>query len=926
MIEKISGISVQGRCFSSLTSFEFFPSDDFRLSLIYGANGSGKSTISAAFNALGDEQRSDLRVKLRGFQNEDIDIIPDNIFVFDENYIDSNVKIDGDGLGSIVLLGEQVDLQSEINASESKIREETAKLGALKSTRDLYYLSTNLLSPQYHWEQLKTILRGSSEWARIDSEIKGNRQNSSVTDAVIREICSMTVSKSIEQLRSEFAETKSLMDRVDAPNPLYSREVPQIAVDGDIEDKLSDILALKLEEPVLTERERLILTMVNGGYQQQVENSKAYFSKATGHFCPYCYQEVSEEYRNGLTESINRVLNKDVDLHKEQLSAFRLDILPDSYEQYSALDAQLVVSLKKAIQKYNDIAKAYTDAIQSKIHNIYTPTILKNMGMTSALSLVSELLFQLEEKRKKFVYEISQRSQLQDDLIRINKEIAHLFCLDVYKSFLKQQEEQTKANRIYLQQAEVVRQQEGLLSELKQRKENLILAIDCINSALSFVFFSKNRLSIEFRDGKYYLKSNGCDVKPKNVSQGERNIIALCYFFVQITSNQELSKLYAKEQLLVIDDPVSSFDFENKVGVLSLLRRELKKVIFGNSNSKVVLLSHDLTTIFDLQKALDEICKASKADAKISGTNYSWKELYDYELRPFTKKRSEYAHLLNDVFAYANGEENDNVIAIGNKMRRVLEAFSTFCYRKNIEDVSCDRAILVQLDKHSDYFENRMYRLVLHGESHFEEQIYNFHDAGNFYEFISEDEKRHTARDILCFMYLLNQQHIKAYLPSSEREITKWCEDILKDNTTNIDVPSKRSDQVTVKRKIVKLYDLPISAGSGIIIFDDLSCENYPTELEECDFALRILGDSMEPDILNGSVVLLKKQETLEAGEIGAFFYNGEVYCKKLGQSGRKIQLVSINSKYPPLIVNEDEDLKCYGKVIGIENMGTNEP
>ena len=50
------------------------------------------------------------------------------------------------------------------------------------------------------------------------------------------------------------------------------------------------------------------------------------------------------------------------------------------------------------------------------------------------------------------------------------------------------------------------------------------------------------------------------------MSLGERNIIALCYFFTQILSNQDIGKLYQDEELVVIDDPISSFDFENKVG------------------------------------------------------------------------------------------------------------------------------------------------------------------------------------------------------------------------------------------------------------------------------------------------------------------------------------------------------------------------
>ncbi len=45
-------------------------------------------------------------------------------------------------------------------------------------------------------------------------------------------------------------------------------------------------------------------------------------------------------------------------------------------------------------------------------------------------------------------------------------------------------------------------------------------------------------------DNKYYLKSKGVDVRPKDVSLGERNIIGLCYFFTDIMSNQDIRDLY----------------------------------------------------------------------------------------------------------------------------------------------------------------------------------------------------------------------------------------------------------------------------------------------------------------------------------------------------------------------------------------------
>lgn len=55
MIEKIKGITIQGRCFSNSTTLALYPNPNDRISVIYGKNGSGKSTISTGFHNLTSE-------------------------------------------------------------------------------------------------------------------------------------------------------------------------------------------------------------------------------------------------------------------------------------------------------------------------------------------------------------------------------------------------------------------------------------------------------------------------------------------------------------------------------------------------------------------------------------------------------------------------------------------------------------------------------------------------------------------------------------------------------------------------------------------------------------------------------------------------------------------------------------------------------
>ena len=117
MIEKVKGILINGRCFAKETPLSFFPGENDRIAIVYGKNGSGKSTISDGFSQIASGVFSEeLSASLIDRSDNAIALAAESkIFVFNEKYIDENVKIDADGLGTIILLGGQVDLQADID-------------------------------------------------------------------------------------------------------------------------------------------------------------------------------------------------------------------------------------------------------------------------------------------------------------------------------------------------------------------------------------------------------------------------------------------------------------------------------------------------------------------------------------------------------------------------------------------------------------------------------------------------------------------------------------------------------------------------------------------------------------------------------------------------------------------------------------------
>lgn len=110
-----------------------------------------------------------------------------------------------------------------------------------------------------------------------------------------------------------------------------------------------------------------------------------------------------------------------------------------------------------------------------------------------------------------------------------------------------------------------------------------------------------------------------------------------------------------------------------------------------------------------------------------------------------------------------------------------------------------------------------------------------------------------------------------------------------------------------------------VSAGKGAYISDEppevleIDAETYP----KADMAITIKGDSMQPKYNDGNIILVHKQPCLENGQIGIFRLNNEGYIKEYHvDEDNKITLVSLNPKYPPIPVNENDDFAIEGLVL----------
>ena len=108
---------------------------------------------------------------------------------------------------------------------------------------------------------------------------------------------------------------------------------------------------------------------------------------------------------------------------------------------------------------------------------------------------------------------------------------------------------------------------------------------------------------------------------------------------------------------------------------------------------------------------------------------------------------------------------------------------------------------------------------------------------------------------------------------------------------------------------------IPMNAVENIIDYEEISEE---TARSGEYFALKIKGDSMEPKISEGDVVIVRKQSTVENGEVAVVLINGnDATVKKFHKTDVGIKLLSTNPQYDPFFFTPQEVESLPVEVIG---------
>ena len=231
-----------------------------------------------------------------------------------------------------------------------------------------------------------------------------------------------------------------------------------------------------------------------------------------------------------------------------------------------------------------------------------------------------------------------------------------------------------------------IQEKEEVLKIIEDNNENIIKEIRVLEESKSeyidFMNFLNDVLSslgIQIKlildDKNYYLKHpiEDCELTIDSISEGEKNLLALMYFYFELYSDKEQEKFKPEIELIVIDDPISSLDDSNKFYVLEIVR----KILFEN-----------IPQIFILTHSWNDFCQITYG-IKTKNTEFSFFEIYKNSKNNFQsdiqycgnniapyKKLFQEIHLLKDK----NSEELNQceIYHAANSMRRIFEEFLNF--------------------------------------------------------------------------------------------------------------------------------------------------------------------------------------------------------------------------------------------------------
>lgn len=706
---------------------DFWPNDlpAGKKTVIYGHNGSGKSTFSELLLHL-SEGASPTEITWEDSQNNKVNILARGslpsigMSVYTNKWVRKNLAefLDGETASSIVTLGneaisskeEKKSLEEEIkrigiNIDDAKKKAKSDEQKIEKIIRDVqskivaqlkFYKPDYYTNHRYKAPKIKLLLREYSSKKPSDDEYTESIKR--LGEGPLPPLKS--ISERSESLTKSLANLSSLLEKTPTRIAIEELELKSEAqswveqglylhkesercyfCDGELSDNRREELARHFDESWL--RIRNEAETLRTEVLREKSNLETWFQAVPPN--PQIASHLQPEY-----QAAWQIFKADVDKRLTTIDAVIAALeskakdpsyTPGEPEWLSLSTVLSIGSLNKLIDEHNDQAQRHTEIADSHAKNI----------LDYILSLSHEDFLQLEDSSK------------------------------ILNTFIDKQEKNLKEKEIRLE-------------AVRQEKFSTKVMADTLTDDLSRVY-GKNHLSVQVSDdGKSYLCRRG-NQPGRDLSEGEKTTLSLLYFLRSLEDLEQHSDVEKSQRIVVIDDPSSSLDREALYATHQWLVDTLKD--YG----QYIILTHDFNLLRLFTKfqnnAWGKSVKAI-ADGKTQEINFpkvTFLELFatnndgirSSKLLKMTdvlrKTPSEYAYLFRMVMVgLEDSADHERLFLLPNATRRILEVFASY---------SCH---------HLPKFQHALMEMVKEAENGAYRDVYDFcnqYSHGEGYEMVN---------------------------------------------------------------------------------------------------------------------------------------------------------------------------------------------
>ena len=639
---------------------------DKKVNLLYGLNGTGKSTFSEFLYDQTGARFS--QCSIEGLEENDTVLVYNQKFVQDTFY-------EPEGIHGIFTLSKgNAEAQKVIDATSAEVKkltEQKRKIEDKKTEDEQKHLGEIEEYKKQVWK-IKTEYTGGDRVLEFCLDgLKGNK------DTLFKYIISLEkpegeLNYSVDDLKKEAQQLQG---------EAQSRELlSKILVNvGDIgqSELLSKVIVGNKNSSVAS----LIETLGNSDWV----NTGIKFVHIDGEkgVCPFCQQKtITENFLEQINDYFDESYNRDKSQIEQMISRYDAEI-KKATDFFNAIKDDSFLEKNKA-----EIGSLSGNLISVLEHNLNT---LKEKAKTPSIQVslqpINEIIESINSIIENVNNEITLYNQRISDIKGSKSKIRNSFwCLmrKEYNSVIELYAANEKAYEQSVKNAEKELQTKtfeintntALIEANRKKTVNIDEAVENIKNGLidiGITDFTIEKYSEEA--ALYRLKRENLDEDVfKTLSEGEKMVISFLYF-IELCKGESTAEKASNKKLVVIDDPISSLSHIYVFNIGRLIHNEFLRT---KKYDQLFILTHSLYFFYELTNTNHTERKETQKLFRIcKNTESSYFEDMKYE------------DIQNDYQAYWNiiKDKKQPPALIANCMRNVMEYFFNFVEKQDFAQV-----------------------------------------------------------------------------------------------------------------------------------------------------------------------------------------------------------------------------------------------